>query len=79
MDIATDAEGPGEDHIESWIGRKLEKYSPGVHWHTLLSDGLLTRHGVKLAGLPVEAAASGNGSLQPVEVFWKARRVEAKR
>ena len=69
----------GKNHIEDWIGRKLEKYISGVYWHTLLSDSLLARHGVKLADLSVEAIASetlGNGSLHLLKFFarpeeWK--------
>lgn len=69
----------GKNHIEDWIGRKLEKYISGVYWYTLLSDGLLTQHGVKLANLSVEAIATetlGDGSLHLLKFFerpedWK--------
>lgn len=62
----------GKNHIEAWIGRKLEKYIPGVYWHTFLSDGLLTQHGVKLADLSVEAVTTetlGDGSLHLLKFF----------
>jgi hypothetical protein len=69
----------GKNHIESGIGRRLEKYIPGVYWYTLLSDGLLTQHGVKLADLSVEAVVTetlGDGSLHLLKFFerpedWK--------
>lgn len=63
-----------KNHIESWIGRRLEKYIPGVYWYTLLSDGLLTQHGVKFADLSAEAVASetlGDGSLHLLKFFEK--------
>lgn len=62
----------GENHIESWVGRKLEKYVAGVYWYTLVSNSLLTRHGVKLADLSVEAInveALGDGSLHLLKFF----------
>lgn len=69
----------GKNHIEDWIGRNLEKYISGVYWYTLLSDGLLDQHGVKLADLSVEAVATenlGDGSLHLLKFFenpedWK--------
>jgi hypothetical protein len=69
----------GKNHVESWIGRNLEKYIPGVYWYTLLSDGLLTKHGVKLADLVAESMATeilGDGSLHLLKFFaspedWK--------
>jgi len=71
----------GENHIESWIGRRVERYIPGVYWYTLLSDGLLTKHGVVLAELATEAVSSetlGNGSLHLLKFFehpegWEAQ------
>jgi PKD domain len=76
----------GKNNIEDWIGRKLEKYIPGVYWYTLLSDGLLTQHGVKLADLAAEAMTAetlGDGSLHLLKFFespeeWKenARRLD---
>jgi hypothetical protein len=45
----------GKNHIESWIGRKLEKYIPGVYWYTLISKPLLKQHGVSFADLSAEA------------------------
>lgn len=69
----------GKNHIEDWIGRRLEKYISGVYWYTLLSDGVLTQHGVKLADLVDEAVTSetlGDGSLHLLKFFesteeWK--------
>lgn len=49
-----------------YIGRDLKKYIPGVYWYTLVSDGLLERHGVSLADLSAEAVSTeklGDGSL----------------
>lgn len=77
----------GKNNIESGIGRKLDKYIPGVYWLTLLSDGLLAKHGVKLADLAAEAMAVetlGDGSLHLLKFFespeeWKenADRLDA--
>lgn len=64
----------GKNHIEDWIGRNLEKYISGVYWYTLLSDGLLDQHGVKLADLASEAIATenlGDGSLHLLKFFEK--------
>lgn len=69
----------GKNHIESWIGRRLEKYISGVYWYTLLSDGLLAQHDVRLADLSVEAVTTetlGDGSLHLLKYFenpenWK--------
>lgn len=69
----------GKNHIEDWIGRKLEKYISGVYWYTLLSDGLLAQHGVKLADLSVEAVIAetlGDETLHLLKFFespadWK--------
>jgi hypothetical protein len=48
----------GKNHIESWIGRDLDKYIPGVYWLTLLSDDMLARHGVNVADLLSETVAN---------------------
>lgn len=64
----------GKNHIESWIGRKLDKYISGVYWLTLLSDSLLAKHGVKLPDLASEAVDNetlGNGSLHLLKFFGK--------
>ena len=69
----------GENHIESWVGRRLEKYIPGVYWRVLLSDSLLAQHGVELSDLSREALATealGDGSLRLLKFFeqpenWK--------
>lgn len=69
----------GKNHIESWIGRRLEKYIPGVYWYTLLSDGLLAQHGVRLGDLLDDAVTTetlGDGSLHLLKYFespedWK--------
>lgn len=71
----------GENHIESWIGRRVERYIPGVYWYTLLSDGLLTKHGVALAELAAEAVASealGDGSLHLLKFFEHPEEWEAQ-
>lgn len=62
----------GANHIEDWVGRKLEKYIPGVYWYTLLSNKLLAQHSVNLSGLSVEAIrveALGDGSLHLLKFF----------
>lgn len=64
----------GKNNIESGIGRKLDKYISGVYWLTLLSDGLLAKHGVKLADLATEAMTNetlGDGSLHLLKFFEK--------
>lgn len=69
----------GNNNIEDWIGRKLDKYIPGVYWLTLLSDGLLAKHSVKLADLVADAMTTetlGDGSLHLLKFFespedWK--------
>lgn len=62
----------GINHVEAWIGRRLEKYISGVYWYTLFSDGLLAKHGVKLVNLMAEALTSetlGDGSLHLLNFF----------
>ena len=62
----------GKNNIESWIGRKLDQYISGVYWYTLLSDGLLAQHGVKLVDLVDEAMRAeslGDGSLHLLKFF----------
>lgn len=62
----------GANHIEDWVGRKLEKYIAGVYWYTLLSNRLLAQHNVKLADLSVETInveALGDGSLHLLKFF----------
>lgn len=69
----------GKNNIEDWIGRKLDKFIPGVYWLTLLSDGLLAKHDVKLAVFESEAVSTeslGDGSLHLLKFFetpkeWK--------
>lgn len=58
--------------LEYRIGIKLENYISGVYWYTLLSDGLLERHGVNLADLSAEAISTeiiGDGSLHLLKFF----------
>lgn len=62
----------GKNNIEDWIGRKIDKYISGVYWHTLLSDGLLAKHGVNLTDLAAEAISTealGDGSLHLLKFF----------
>jgi hypothetical protein len=69
----------GTNHIESWVGRKLNKYIPGVYWYTLLSNKLLKQHSVNLSDLASEAMsieAVGDGTLHLLKFFenseeWK--------
>jgi len=74
----------GKNHIEDWIGRKLEKYISGVYWYTLLSDELLNKHHVNLVDLSAEAISTetlGNGDLYLLKFFGKPDdwRVHAER
>ena len=41
----------GESVIESWVGRDLSKYIPGLYWLTLLPQGLIDRHNIPLSTL----------------------------
>jgi hypothetical protein len=41
----------GMNTVESWVGRDLEKYVPGLYWFTLLSDSLLERHNVSISSI----------------------------
>lgn len=76
----------GKEHIESWVGRDLDKYISGVYWYTLLTDELLSRHSVKLADLTAEAISCevlGDGSYHLLKFFeypydWKqnAKRLD---
>jgi hypothetical protein len=64
----------GKNHIEDWIGRKLNKYVSGVYWYTLLSDKLLNQHGASLADLATESIANetmGDGSLHLLKFYEK--------
>jgi hypothetical protein len=38
----------GINTVESWVGRNIEKYIPGLYWWTLLPENLMERHGVPL-------------------------------
>lgn len=64
----------GKNHIESWIGRNLEKYISGIYWYTLLSDDLLNKHGVILADISAEATSIeilGDGSRYLIKFYEK--------
>jgi hypothetical protein len=66
----------GKNHIEDWIGRRLEKYISGVYWYTLLSDGLLAQHAVKLGDLAAEAVTCetlGDESLHLLKFFENSK------
>jgi hypothetical protein len=39
----------GINTIESWVGRDLQKYIPGLYWLTLLSSALMEKHGMPLS------------------------------
>jgi hypothetical protein len=39
----------GVNTIESWVGRDIQKYIPGLYWWTLLPASLTEKHGVSLA------------------------------
>lgn len=48
----------GENNIETWVGRDIERYVPGLYWYTFLSNELADRHGISLAQLCEEAINS---------------------
>lgn len=57
-----------------YIGRDLKKYIPGVYWYTLISDGLLERHGVNLDDLSAGAISTdtlGDGSLHLLKFYGR--------
>ncbi len=64
----------GKNHIEDWIGRKLDKYISGMYWYTLLSNKLLDKHQIDLSNLS-EAAISnealGDGSLRLLKFYGR--------
>ena len=41
----------GKNHIESWVGRDLNKYIPGLYYYTLLSKRVLDTLGVSYSEL----------------------------
>jgi hypothetical protein len=45
----------GENTIESWVGRDITRYLPGIYWMTYVSNDLIRRH--DLSTKPVEAIA----------------------
>lgn len=62
----------GKNHIEDWVGRKLEKYIPGVYWYTLVSDKLLSQHGVRISELSSKTVSSevlGESSLHVLKFY----------
>ncbi len=64
----------GKNHIEDWIGRKLDKYISGVYWYTLLSNELLEKHQVDLTNLSSEAISIetlNNGSMHLLKFYEK--------
>jgi hypothetical protein len=64
----------GKNNIETWIGRRLERYIPGVYWYTLLSDVLLIRHSVNLDDLVAETFSAeelADGTIHLLKFFEK--------
>ena len=64
----------GVNHIESGIGRDLDKYIPGIYWCTLLSDELLERHNINLLELSSEAISTdelGDDSMHLLKFYEK--------
>lgn len=62
----------GKNHIEDWVGRKLDRYIPGVYWCTLLSDQILDQHRVSLSDLSSEAVSNevlGESSLHLLKFY----------
>ena len=48
----------GVNHIESWVGRDIRKYVPGLYWYTMASASLLQEHKVNVSTLSANAFAS---------------------
>ena len=64
--------------IQTFVGKDLSKYIPGVYWLTLLPDALIARHGVQLAKLEeaaLEHVHLGDGQ----RLFWFHDRPDAWR
>lgn len=54
----------GLNQIEAWVGRRSDKWLPGLYWLNLLSDEVATRHGVavdELASASHRYLKLGNG------------------
>ncbi|MBR7745037.1 hypothetical protein [Undibacterium baiyunense] len=45
----------GHNNIEDWLGRDLNKYLPGLYWHTLLSSAAIERYRLPFDQLISEA------------------------
>lgn len=64
----------GNSQIESWVGRRLDKYIPGVYWYTLLSERLMKQHGIKIEDIIPQTVASeslGDSALHLLKFFEK--------
>ena len=48
----------GVNNIEAWVGRDPSKYVPGLYWHTLLSDQIVSDHEVDIGALSSKAESS---------------------
>lgn len=48
----------GRDNIESWVGRDIRKYLPGLYWCTMVSEPLLCEHGIDFSVLSANAMES---------------------
>ena len=48
----------GENDVESWVGRDIRKYLPGLYWYTMASESLLQEHGVDITKLSANTLSS---------------------
>lgn len=48
----------GNNNIEDWVGRKLDKYISGLYWQTLISEKFLKKYDMNLSDLLVAAISS---------------------
>lgn len=48
----------GKNSIESWVGRDIRKYLPGLYWCTMISIAALDELGVELDALTASAISS---------------------
>jgi hypothetical protein len=48
----------GENVVQSWVGRDLQKYVPGFYWLTLLPELLAQRHAISLSAVAAVAQES---------------------
>jgi hypothetical protein len=68
----------GKNNIESWVGRDIRKYLPGLYWCTMISESLLRVHNVDLSALEASALSSDQiGGCHLLKFFDSSKDWEA--